>query len=166
MSVHQEDEAPTQVPAAAWALACAALATQLLQLVETGARSDVVNVVISMVLGGLLVGWVSHGVLTARTGRLVLAWVVLALSLVGDVLLLADSSSVLGWSLAHLAMTLTLIVCLSWFTSTDYFSWQRGARRSTGPSLAPLVAVAVVVGVLGGIVDNAASASADFVVRL
>ena len=62
-------------------VAWAALAGQAVLLVDQGGRlDDEVSLVVSVVLGALVVGYVPAGVVRARTVRLVLAVVVLVLS--------------------------------------------------------------------------------------
>ena len=66
-----------RLPTSAWVLGWTCLLAQVLALAERGvSRSDPFWVVLSMVLGALVVGWVSSGVLCARTGRLIVAWLV------------------------------------------------------------------------------------------
>lgn len=147
---------PSQVPAAAWALAWSSLAGQLLLLAEVGAKPVGLGMAVSMLVGALLVRWVALGVLTARTGRLVIAWVLLALLLLAYLVEAVDggTDAILGWPGVHLVAAAASVASLAWFTRSGYFAWQRGRPDAPGPSLAPLVAIAVLVGVLGGVVNT------------
>ena len=51
----------------------------------------------------------------------------------------------------------TQLGCLVWFAQTPWFAWQR-TRPEGGPSIAPLMLIAVAVGVLGGIIGADTSA--------
>lgn len=160
-------EPPTRVPAAAWGLAWSCLVGQLLLLGERGAQSSDA-VPLSMLLGAVLVAWVSHGVLTGRTGRLVLVWVLFVVTAIGDGVALLDGglSGVTGWPFVRLTASLVQIVALVWFTRTEYFAWQRSRPRVPGPPLGSLIAVAVVVGILGGVTGSAADAPTQISVNL
>ena len=145
--------AAQQPPAAAWALALVCLVGQLLLLADVGTTSAGLWTLPSMLLGALLVGWFSAGVLTARTGRLVVVWALFVIVLVGDAFALLDrgAGAAPEWRGAHLVVSVAQVVALAWFCSTPYFRWQRTRPRVPGPSLAPLLGVAVVVGLLGGV---------------
>lgn len=147
----------TQLPSAAWALAWSCLAGQVVLLLEVGARDPgAADTVLSMLLSALVVCWVSAGVLAARTGRLVVVWLLFAVMLVGDVAVLLDvgTDGVLAWPAAHLALSVVQIAALAWFTSTPYFRWQRTRPRVAGPSLRPLLGIAAAVGLLGGLTSS------------
>jgi hypothetical protein len=127
----------------------------LLVLRHGGRVGDDVSQVLSMALGALLVGYVSAGVVRARRVRIVLAWGVLALALIGG---LADVVSVddLG-ELAHAVLALAAgavsLVGLAKFSRSDWYAWQRtrpSARE--GASIGQLVVVGVLVDALGGYV--------------
>ena len=143
------------LPSSIWVVAGASLAGQVLLLVREGARhDDAVSLVGSVVLGALLVGYVSAGVVRARTVRLVLAWVVLVLVLVGDLaaLLSADGPGRAGGAGLSLVTTVVSLLALASFRRTDWYAWQR-TRPPThlGAPIRQLVAVGVLVGALGGI---------------
>ena len=146
---------PDRLPAAALALAGSCLVGQLVQLAVSGTRPPDAGWVPSMLLGALLVGWVASGVLRARTGRLVVAWVLFVLSVLGDAASLLDAgyAGLVGWPAAQLLTSLAALLSLLWFTTTPYYAWQRTRPRVPGPSIAAIVAVAVAVGVLGGTLD-------------
>lgn len=146
---------PARVPAAAWALAWSCLAGQLLLLGQRGVQSSDA-VLLSIPISALLVTWVSFGVLTGRTVRLVLVWVLFVATALGDgaELLDAGAAGVTGWPFVQFAASLLQLVALAWFTGTDYFAWQRSRPRVPGPPLASLIAVAVAVGMLGGVTGS------------
>ena len=149
---------PSEVPTVAWALTWSFFLGQVLTLADRGlSGTDGIWVVVSIAIGGVLVGWTAAGVLTARTGRLVLAWVVLALSVLGNCLALIDPTAGegAGWSAVHLTASLTQVALLAWFCSTGYFAWQRTRPATGAPALGSLIAIAAVVGMLGGVTDVA-----------
>jgi peptidoglycan/LPS O-acetylase OafA/YrhL len=153
-AVSQPSGTPT-LPRSIWVVAWASLVAQLVQLVhrEPGFDNEV-SLVVSVVLGGLLVGWVSAGVVRARTGRVVVAWVVLVLSGIAEVVAVfsTDDSTPLLPALVALATTVVSLVGLAMFRGTEWWRWQRTRPpRDEGASIAGLVAVAVLVGVLGGV---------------
>jgi hypothetical protein len=144
---------PTRLPLAAWCLAWSCLAGQVLMFVNRGGsvRDDDWTVVVSMLAGALVVAWFSDGVLRARMGRLVVVGVIFLLVLLGNGLAVVDAgSSVSGWSVVHLAASAADVAVFAWFVSTPYFAWRREHPREAGPSLRPLIAIAVAVGILGG----------------
>lgn len=144
---------PERLPAAAWALTGSCLAGQLLRLADIGVKPVDAGWVPSMALGGLLVGWTASGVLAARTGRLAIAWVLFVLGVLADGGTLVDAGvdGLTGWPLAHFLTSTAALLSLMWFTTTSYYAWQRTRPRVKGPSTTPLVLVAVVVGLLGGV---------------
>lgn len=160
-------EPPSRVPAAAWGLAWACLVGQLLLLGERGAQSSDA-VPLSMLLGAILVAWVSHGVLTGRTVRLVLVSVLFAVTAIFDLVALMDAgiAGVSGWPFVGLAASLVQLAALVAFTRTEYFAWQRSRPRVPGPPLGSLIAVAVVVGILGGVTGSASDAPTQISVNL
>lgn len=145
---------PPSLPASVWALGWACLLTQLLALADRGfSRSDGSWVLLSVALSALVVGWVSAGVLRARTGRLVVAWLLFGIELVASVVGAADQLPALsGMEVLALAVSLVQVVALAVFCGSNYFQRQR-TRPTQGrePSIVGLVLVAVVVGGLGGL---------------
>lgn len=136
-------------------VAWASLAGQGVLLAQQGGRlDDEASSVMSVVLGALVVGYVSAGVVRARTLRLVLAWVVLALSAVVEVVGLPSVDDLGQAALAVLSLMSTAVALagLARFHRTDWYAWQR-ARPSVheGAPIGQLVAIGVVVGVLGGL---------------
>lgn len=140
--------------ASAWALACSCLVSQLLAMVDRGFnRSEEAWVALSMVLSALVVGWVSAGVLRARTGRLVVAWLVFGFGLIvvgaGVIDQLPTPS---GMTVLELAVSLAQVAALAAFCGSAYFQRQRSSNaQGEVPPIVGLVLVAVVVGGLGGL---------------
>lgn len=144
------------LPRAIWVVAWASLAGQAVLLGRRGGRlDDEVSLVGSVLLGALLVGYVSAGVVKARTIRLVLAWVVLTLSGIGELvgLMSVDDAGETAIAVLSLVTTVLALVGLVRFQGSDWYAWQR-TRPSTreGAPIGQLVAIAVLVGALGGLV--------------
>lgn len=151
-SVTAAPVAPTQ----AWILAWASLAGQVLTLLDRGTKTELdLPAVISMALGGLVIGFVSAGVLRARTVRLAIAWVVLALGACLYAFSVLDGSGD-GWSVLQLGITIVQMAALASFSGTPYFAAVRRDRRLR-PQLGGLLTIAIVVGALGGLVPPAGS---------
>ena len=102
MSVEGGAQRPAAVPplpSSIWVVAWASLAGQAVLLAWQGVRpDDEVSLVLSVVLGALLVGYVSAGVVRARTVRLAFAWVVLVLSLIAELVGLVSALARPPWS--------------------------------------------------------------------
>lgn len=136
-------------------VAWASLVGQTAILLWRGGRGDddETSVLISMVLGALVVGYVSAGVVRARTVRLVLAWVVLVLSGVAELIALAfvDDLARAAFYAFSLGTTVVALAGLVRFRRSDWYAWQR-TRPPTyvGAPIRHLVAIGVLVGVLGG----------------
>lgn len=147
---------PPPLPRSIWIVAWASLAGQAVLLAQQGVRSDdEVSLVLSVVLGALLVGYVSAGVIRARTVRLVVAWVVLVLSLIVELVGVATFDGPRQGVLAVLALgtTVVLMAGLASFHRTGWFAWQRQKPPAhAGAPIGRLVAIGVLVGVLGGLV--------------
>lgn len=144
--------APTQ----AWVLAWASLAGQVLAVLERGTKTEIdFPAVVFMALGGLLVGFVASGVLRARTVRLAVVWVVLALGACLYALSILDGSGD-GWTVLQLGVMVVQMAALASFSGTPYFASMRRDPRQR-PQLGGLLAIAVIVGVLGGLANPAGS---------
>ena len=124
-------------------------------LVRQGARlHDETSLAVSVLLGALVVGYVSAGVVRARTVRLLIAWVVLVLSLITEVISLVMVDD-LGRAVILVLALLTTVVALAGlarFRRTDWYAWQR-SKPSTqqGAPIGQLVAIGVLVGAMGGL---------------
>ena len=144
------------LPGSIWVVAWASLASQVLLVVRHGGRvGDEGAQAVSMVVGALLVGYVSAGVVRARRVRVALAWVVVVLGVIGG---LADLVSVDGPGQAlpaalALAAGAGSAVALARFCRSDWYAWQRTRPPAhEGAPIGRLVAIAVLVGALGGYV--------------
>ena len=151
-----ERAVPDRLPVAAWWLAAASVLAQGAAFADRGMKSDEGwTMVVSMLIGALVIWWFASGVLSARTGRLVVTWLLLGLVLV------AESVSVVGDALdgragmpvVHLATSVLMLGSLWWFTRTPYFAWQRTRPTHPGPSRVGVLAVAVLVGLSAGVVQ-------------
>ncbi len=143
------------LPRSIWVIAWASLVGQAVLLVWQGSRlDDEVSLVVSVVLGALIVGYVSAGVVRARTVRLVLAWVVLLLSVIGGLvgLVSVDDLGQAALAVLSLAATAVALAGLARFRRTDWYAWQRTKPSAhEGAPIGQLVAIGVLVGVLGGL---------------
>lgn len=139
------DEPP--VPASLWWFAWSFVLGQALELARRGPQSEDAWL-LSALLGAALVAFVSHGVIRARWVRFWLVVVLLGLAGVFETVALVDSPT--GWTAAALALTIVQAVLLRRYTSSPLFEHHR-QRRGSGPSLVPVLVVAALVGVLGGV---------------
>lgn len=144
------------LPGSIWLIAWASLAGQVLLVVRHGGRvADETSQVLSIVIGSLLVGYVSAGVVRARRFRIVLAWVGLALGVIGGLadLVSVDELGQAAYAVAALAAVAVSLVGLARFCRSDWYAWQR-TRPSVreGASIGRLVLIGVLVGALGGYV--------------
>lgn len=137
----------TVVPASMWVFAWSFVAGQVVELARRGPQSGD-SVPLSMLFGAALVAFISHGVLRARWVRFWLVVVLVAVSLVAELVALVDTPS--GWTAAALALSALQAVVLHRYTRSTWFEQQR-ARAPGGPSLTPILLVAALVGALGGV---------------
>ncbi len=154
MAVDQHVVTPA-LPGSIWLLAWASLAGQVMVLLSVGGHwDDDGSVLISSAVGAAVVGYVSAGVVRARTLRLVLAWVVMGLGVVAELLgvVFADGVGDFTVSVLLLATSVVTLVALARFHRTDWFRWQRTKPSADeGASIGRLVAIGALVGILGGI---------------
>ncbi|KQV76535.1 hypothetical protein ASC61_16860 [Aeromicrobium sp. Root344] len=158
MSVERPAEnlvATPPLPSSIWVVAWASLLGQVVLVVQQGVRhDDEVSVAVSIVLSAILVGYVCAGVVRARTVRLVVAWVVLVIGLIGELVGLTsvDASADGPLAFVSLATTVLALAGLAKFRHTEWYAWQR-TRPSVhdGAPINGLVAIGVLVGVLGGL---------------
>lgn len=139
------------VPQSAWVLGWACLAGEVATLVERG-TTDADSALLSVPLSALVVAWVSYGVLRARMVRVWLAAVLLLLTaLFGLVALLAEASvsAVVGAVTSVVAFAALLV-----YTRSQCFAQLHEEPRGKVPALGGLVAMAVVVGALGGLATD------------
>lgn len=143
-----------ELPQTAWALGWTFVAGQVLQLVEEGPQvSDAWP--LSVLFGMSVVAFFSYGVLRARMVRFVLVVVLMVVASLGDLLLALDDPGV--EELMALALTVAQLGLLVSFSRSPWFAWQR-TRPEHSPSVVPVLALALVVGALGGVVGAEASA--------
>ena len=152
----EQPGATPPLPRSIWVVAWASLAGQAVLLVRHGGRlGDEVSLVLSVVLGALLVGYVSAGVVRARTVRLVLAWVVLMLRVIGGLVGLVsfDDLGRTAPAVLSLATSAVALAGLARFRRSDWYAWQRTRPPAhQGAPIGQLVAVGVLVGMLGGLI--------------
>lgn len=152
---------PGPVPHAAGVLALACLAAQALALATSDTTmSDDGEILLSMALGGGVVGWVAAGVLRVRGLRTALAWVLLLVGAGISAQAVLDAIGLRELATTGVGLVLSVIQlgALAWLTSTRWASWHRAHPRATGataPTIEHLVVLAVLVGVLGAFVGQA-----------
>lgn len=152
----EQSGAAPPLPSSIWVVAWASLAGQAVLLARQGVRDDdEVALVLSVVLGALVVGYVSAGVVRARTVRLAIAWVVLVLGLIAQLVGLVSVDDLAKAALVALSLATSALALagLARFRRTEWYAWQRtkpSAHR--GAPIGPLVAMGVLVGVLGGLI--------------
>ncbi len=137
-----------EVPGSAWVLGWACLAGQVASLFQRG-PTDVLSALISVPLSALVVAWVSSGVLRARTVRTCLAVILLLLMALFGVLGLVVDISLSAVVVAVAAVV--AVVALVAYARSDWYAGLRGETRQAVPALGGLVALAFVVGALGGL---------------
>src|SRR5512139_2140586 len=140
--VHADQSSPAvcpPLPISAGLVAVFGVLGEVALIADDGvARLDNPGLPISMALTALLVVWVSHGVLAGRTVRLVLVWVLLAVSAVGYVWDAVDRPVTHDWSWLHLAMTLAMAGALLALVRSPFHRWQ---REHHDLSRAPIIGV-------------------------
>ncbi|WP_067434270.1 DUF3592 domain-containing protein [Nocardioides jensenii] len=138
------------LPVAAWALAWSCLAAQVIHITEVGFRQDETGAAPSMLLGALLVGWGASGVLVGKLVRSLLAWALFVVFVLVDGAAASTGSTDFS-EVLNFAASLAQLGSLWWFTSTDFVARQRAKHVVFRPRLGPLIAVAALVGLLGGL---------------
>jgi peptidoglycan/LPS O-acetylase OafA/YrhL len=151
-----QSKAAPPLPSSIWVIAWASLAGQAVLLVQQGVRpDDEVSLFLSIVLSALLVGYIAAGVVRARTIRLAVAWVVLVLSLIAELVGMVSVHDLGQAALVSLSLATSVLALagLARFHRTEWFAWQR-TKSSTqeGAAIGQLVAIGVLVGVLGGLI--------------
>ncbi|GAA1777999.1 hypothetical protein GCM10009795_025180 [Nocardioides hankookensis] len=162
-------EAPvsSRMPPSAYVLAWLCLLGQLPSLATRGlSDGDGVWVLLSMVLGALVIAWFSAGVLRARIVRLVVVWIVLVLGALLVAVDVVQNPHTSWWDLLLLLASIGQVAALGTFCSTDYFRWQRAQPTAAGPDISTLVAIAVVVGLVGGITAPAEHSDSPIQLRI
>ncbi|MBC9731978.1 hypothetical protein [Nocardioides marmotae] len=137
------------VPASAWVLAWASVVMQATTLADRGV-ADGEAALISVPLAALLVAWVSAGVIRARMVRTCLAGIVLLLVTIGSVVDLVTGPPLLD--LVGTAAAVTAFAAFVSYVRSDCFAALRADRDAAPSGLAGLVAIAILVGALGGLI--------------
>ena len=145
------DEQAPPVPQPAWALAVLSLGQQVVRIFVEGRGSN--SLVPSMLLGAVVVGWVSYGVLTARTVRTWLVLIVLVLGIVAESVTFLEGPTF--YKTFGVTIAVLQLICLSKFSQTSYVAWQRARPPNAGGGLGGLVVIAILVGAIGGYVGAA-----------
>lgn len=157
----------TALPPQAWALGWACLAGQVFLVADRGLdqSNDAIFVLLSMTLGAALVGWFSAGVLTGRPVRTFVAAILLGLAPLLYLLALLDGMGD-DWVPVHLATSVVELAALVAFVRTPYFREQRAQVRPAGPPLGSVLVLALLVGALGGMVQDAGPSDAGVQLQL
>lgn len=155
----EQPVATPPLPLSIWVVAWASVVGQAELLLRRGPQvGDEGSLFLSVVLGALVLGYVSAGVVRARTVRFVLAWVVLVLAVLGELveLVSVDDLGQAAHAVVALSTTAVALAALASFRRSDWYAWQR-TRPSPhdGAPIGELVAIGVLVGVLGGIIGAA-----------
>ena len=137
-----------EVPQSAWVLGWACLAGQVASLAGRGV-TDIDSALISVPLSALVVTWVSYGVLRARMVRTWFAGILLLLMVLFGLFGLFFDTSLPA--LVGVVAGVVALAALLAYTRSDCFARLREEPRRTGPAFGGLVAIAVVVGALGGL---------------
>lgn len=150
-------QALPQLPGSIWVVAWASVASQVVQLLDRGGRhDDEVSLVGSVLLGALLVGYVSAGVVRARPVRVLVAWVILGLSAIVELvhLVALDDRRDAGLSVLEFAATAVTLGALWRFQHTSWYAWQRTRPHARdGVPIGALVAIGFLVGAMGGLIE-------------
>lgn len=112
------------------------------------------SLLISITLGGLVLGFVSAGVVRARTLRLALAWVVLTLGALVELVAVLSVDDLPRATVASFSFATSVVALAAlWsFRRTGWYAWQRTKPPTgQGAPIGRLVAIGVLVGVLGGL---------------
>lgn len=146
------------LPGVIWALAWSFVAGQVLTLLRHGVRDDP-DWVVSSLLGVALVAFFASGVLRARLVRF---WVVVVLLVVAAVVqLVTVVQEPDGWAVVLLILTASQLYLLNAYADSPWFRWHRRTPRG-GPSIRRVLLVAVVVGILAGVIDTDARTAGVF----
>jgi hypothetical protein len=140
-----------RLPSVAWTFGLTWVVDGVLQLLRRGVNdSDGLALVASAVLSAAVVTWFAAGVLRARGFRLVVVWIAIVLGGLLELLALADADFMDLSLWVMLAVTAAQVVTLRELTRTPYFHAQQAQRGRVPVDLGGLLAVAVLVGVMGG----------------
>lgn len=142
------DDDHLELPAEIWLFGWSFVVEGVLQLVVRGPKDDAFSIVASVALSVLVVTFFAAGVVRARGFRLGVVAVLLGLGLVlGVAGLLVEPEVRAAVAVGFTALQAWLL----WrYSRTSWFARQR-TRPSGGPSLVPILALAVLAGALGGL---------------
>lgn len=149
-----EPPAAVTLPGSAWAFGGLCLVGEALQLLDRGpSTSDAVVVVLSVVLSALLVWWFANGVMRARSGRVIVVWVLLALNaglqFVATMAAGVDGASGLAW--LAVALSLGQVGAYAVYSRSAYFRSQEMLHGRAGVALGGILLLAVLTGAMGGL---------------
>ena len=150
-----------EVPREMWWFGLSYVAQGAVLLLAYGPQRDVGTAAASMVASAALGALFAHGVLRARGFRTGVVAVVVVLPVVLGLLGLVVGSEPTGLvDVAGIAFGLVQCWLLWRYTRTPWWDWQR-TRPERGPSLVPLLAIAVLAGAIGGLADLPSTVQAD-----
>ena len=134
-------------------------ASQVVTIATRGIKAEnEVSLIGSVLLGVLLVWFFSVGVIRARIVRVVIVWIVLVLSGIAELVAVFnqdDATDALP-AIVGLVTTVVSLLALNQFRQSAWYAWQRTKPPTDqGESIGGLVAIAVAVGALGGLVGPA-----------
>ena len=149
-----EPSSTPPLPTSIWVLAWASLASQVVTVATRGIKAEnEVSLVGSVLLGVLLVWFFSVGVIRARMVR-----IVLVLSGIAELVAVFNPDDATGAlrAIVGLVTTAVSLLALNQFRQSAWYAWQRTKPPTDqGESIGGLVAIAVAVGALGGLVGPA-----------
>lgn len=163
MTVIGDQETTYAAPRAVWVLAWSSLVGQLVALADRGV-TDGDSALVSVPLSALVVAWVSAGVIRGRMVRTVLAGVILAVIALASVVGLLVDPSALGLLEAVLA-SVSLAAYVA-HVRNPVVARLQADRRAEPAGLAGLVALAILVGGLGGLTAPVPDDGPGFHVRI
>lgn len=147
-----DSDAPPPVATGAWVMGGCSVAVQVVALLDRGTTELNAGTPISMVLGALIVGWFSSGVVRGRTGRTVVVAFLVTLMLLASA---ADVERPLD--VVNLALVIGVLAGLLAVRFSSVTAWWRAHPRAGRGPLRTVLLLAVLTGALGGLVAPAES---------
>jgi hypothetical protein len=158
-AVTQMDPEPAveRIPPVAWTMAWLFLIGQVVELADRGANtSHLIWVLASMALAALAIRWFAEGVLLARRVRLGIVWTLLSAAVsLSLIWLVVGADEVSAGEIRAFAFTAAQLLALGIFSTTSYFRACRQGLRMPRHALAPLLMIAAMTGLLGGLTKPA-----------
>lgn len=145
-------DAPPPVATGAWVVGGCSVALQVVALIDRGTVDLDAGTPVGMLLGALIVGWFSSGVVRGRTGRTVLVAILVTLMLVASA---ADVEGPLD--VLDLALVIGVFAGLLAVRFSPVTAWWRAHPDAGRGSLRTVLLLAVLTGALGGLVAPAES---------